>query len=614
MARNNLRCFILLLVVYFLTPALAIITSDWASLARSRTEYDFVIVGGGNAGSVLASRLSENPDFNVLLIEAGPSHEGVQNMYIPGYTSRMAASPYDWNFTCVPQVGLNGRTKTVSRGHILGGSTAINGMVYTRGAARDYDRWAEITGDAGWSWSSLLPYFLKLEKWSPPADNHDTTGQYDPAYHSTQGPVGISLYGFPEAADPKILQASDELGGHFTFELDGNDGVPMGLGWRQSTIAGGERQTSATAYLGPEHASQPNLHVLVDHLVTQVSPVNGEETQKREDPGPSFRKVSFRPRWSASNSSSRVVSQTDGSFEVVAKKEVIISAGTYGTPQLLLLSGIGDRTELEQHGIKAIVDLPSVGKNLSDHASFRMTWRVNSPDVIDTSSEEYQKQFIDEWLATRTGPLAHSNGNILAWFRLPPDSPVFSESPDPASGPEAPHFQFAVNNPGYYPNPGPQLTVFCALATPQSRGSVTISSANILDQPLIDFQLLTDPFDIVALRYCVRQARTFVNTRAFADYNISISGRFEGVDLDNDEEVDAALRDIANDTSHPVATAAMSPVGAQYGVVDPDLKVKKVRHLRVVDASIMPYITAGNTQAPVYAIAERAADLIKASW
>ncbi|KAJ3526126.1 hypothetical protein NMY22_g10298 [Coprinellus aureogranulatus] len=583
------------ILVALATPTLAVITSDWDSLPGQHTQYDFVIAGGGNAGSVLANRLTENPHFKVLVIEAGPNYAGIQNMYIPGNAFSMSSSPYDWNFTCVPQVGLNGRSKRVPRGHILGGSTALNGMTYARGSAADYNRWADVTGDSGWSWNNMLPYFLKSEKWSPPADNHDTTGQYDPAFHSTQGVVGVSLGGFPEAADAKVMQASAELSGDFAFEVDGNDGIP--LGWMQSTIAGGERQTAATTYLSSTYASRPNLHVLVDHLVTKISPVGHGNK-------PSFRRVSFRPRREDSNPG----------FQVTAKKEVILSAGSYGTPQLLLLSGIGDPTDLAQHSIETIVNLPSVGKNLTDHPSFNIVWQVNNPNVVDPSQDPaLQQQFLDEWLATRTGPLTHLVINTVGWTRLPDNSPLLSGIPNPSAGPNSPHIEISFRNAGYYPNPGPQLSVHCSLATPLSRGTVKISSANILDQPLIDWGMLTDPFDITVLRECARQARTFVSAEAFDDYDLTITGSFAGVDLDDDAAVDAVLRNIVADTAHPVTTAAMSPAGAQYGVVDPDLKVKKVRHLRVVDASIMPYIPVGNTQAPVYAIAERAADLIKAS-
>ncbi|KAH6904212.1 glucose-methanol-choline oxidoreductase [Coprinopsis sp. MPI-PUGE-AT-0042] len=346
----------------------AVIVEDFQSLPT--TDYDFVIVGGGAGGCAMANRLSENPSHKVLLIEAGPNSEGVLDIMIPAHyfiKGFRAGNAFDWGYKTAPQVGLNNRTDGVTRGYVLGGSSATNGMIYTRGSYDDYDLWANLTGDAGWSWDSLLPYFLKSEKWSLPADNHNITGQYDPAFHNTDGIVGVSIPGYPQAIAEPLREAAEEIG--LEYDQDVNDGVPMGIAWQTMTIANGTRSSAAYAYLAPNYVSRPNLHVVVNHRATKLLEtfVGGSEDRSV----PAFRTVVFN----RNNSTT--------SLNVTATKEVILSAGSYGTPQLLLLSGIGNSTDLEAFGIEPIIDLPSVGKNLTDHVLMGMQWNVTGRAVAN---------------------------------------------------------------------------------------------------------------------------------------------------------------------------------------------------------------------------------------
>ncbi|KAJ2933016.1 hypothetical protein H1R20_g4081, partial [Candolleomyces eurysporus] len=529
-------------------------------LDSAKESYDFVIVGGGIGGSTVASRLSENPRYNVLLIEAGPTNEGVIDIAVPAFFLNIN-STYSWGHVTTPQIGLNNRSLPYNQARVLGGSSSHNGMVYTRGSSDDFDLWGRVSGDRSWSWKTLYPYFLRNEKLVPPPGGRDASGQYDPQFHAI-----------------KNAEQSKEI----KFNLDVNSGKPSGLIWVQATIGNGERSSAAVGVLGGKVKERPNLTILLNTHATRVLP--SKESRQLD-----IRTV-------------EIVSVSSGKkTTVTAKKELIVSGGAFGTPHLLLSSGIGDKKELEDVNVKSIHHLPDVGKGLSDHLSFQVSWSAD--DVVrpvDTVAA------LEEWQTNRTGPLTEAVGHQLMFSRIPPNAPLFKEHRDPAAGPNSPHIEISLLS------LGPRVLGFVALLTPKSRGTVKIASNNPLDKPLIDPGYLTHPFDLLAFKEGIRIAKRWYEGPVYEGYITN----FLGPDPDTlpEREFDNALRAGAGTWWHPVGTASISPKGAKHGVLDPELKVKGVKGLRVVDASAIPYVPTAHTQASVYALAEKASDLIKASW
>ncbi|KAF9445820.1 GMC oxidoreductase [Macrolepiota fuliginosa MF-IS2] len=559
-------------------------------------KWDFIIVGGGTAGSVLASRLTEVPSFSVLVIEAGPTNEGVAESIIPGLMARTALSRYDWNFTTVPQKGLNGNSITFQRGHILGGSSSVNGMVYTRGPASDYDRLARISGDSGWSWENIQSYLKKNEKLEPPADDHDVEGEFDPAVHSLTGKVAVTLpNNLSPAVDAATLQASKELGGDFQFNLDMNSGKPLGLCWLQSTIGhDGTRSSSATSYLDNQTKARKNLHIVTDTFVTRVLKTPGTKSL-------TIRSVEIR----SPNTSDTVV--------LTASKEVILAGGSIGTPHILLHSGIGDQSELKSLNIETILHNPSVGKNLTDHAAAPVAFSL-APNSIDLgpwvnlgTDPALQAQALALWNANRTGPYVEPTPtHHIAWLRLPDNSSIIEQFGDPSSGRESAHIEIILGTfEGIY-------AAVPILVSPASRGSLMIGSNNPFDNPLINPGYYTSEFDILTIREGIKSAVKFSTAPVWENVLTGLIAPL--ANATTDAEIDAAIRNNTLSGLHPVGTAAISPKNASWGVVDPNLLVKHVSGLRIVDASVLPYIPSAHTQVPVYVVAERAADMIKRKW
>ncbi|KAG5728166.1 hypothetical protein E4T56_gene19285 [Termitomyces sp. T112] len=585
---------------YFLAFFSSCNAAIYDDVAALKHKYDFIIVGGGTAGNVVANRLTENPKFNVLVIEAGPSHVGVLSSEVPFFAANNWFTAFDWNYTTTPQVGLGGRSAILPRGHILGGSSSINFLMYTRSTVDDYDRIANKTGDNGWSWKSLQPYFRKNEKFVRPADKHNNTGQFDPKVHGSNGSLSVSIQNFPTPIDSKVINASHQLGGDFNFVLDYNDGLPLGLGWLQTTVDGptGSRSSSATAYLTPEFLKRPNLDILVNAQVSRL-------LQTQEGKPLSFLTVEFKHGLSSKLG------------RITASREVIMSAGSLGTPHILLNSGIGDSQALGRIGIKPLVDLPDVGANLCDHSAIANPFVALSNNTFENIREpNVTAQLLQQWNKTKTGPLTDTVASLISFHRVAGDD---LPNPDPAAGPNTPHFEHLYANGLIVPNnfvpPGQHVfSVATALVSPSSRGSLTINSTNPFDPPLIDPALLKEESDRKMMRAALRHAFKFVTAPAFAGYVISPAGDLPNATIATDAELDTYMNAEAGTFFHPTGTAAMSPKGANYGVVDPDLKVKNITGLRVVDASIFPDIPSGHTQAAVYVIAERAADIIKESY
>ncbi|KAG1801876.1 aryl-alcohol oxidase-like protein [Suillus variegatus] len=536
------------------------------------------MISAGTAGSVIAARLSENPAFSVLVIEAGSSNQNILAAEVPFLGSSLSPNTtVTWNYTTTPQIGLNNRSIPYPRGYVLGGSSTINFEIWTRGSIDDYNRFVDVTCDPGWSWDEMFHYMKKSEHLVPPTDNRSVFGEVDPSIHGKKGPVQVSLGGF-------------KLDCEFPYNVDMNSGYPLGLGWVQNSMSSkGFRSSSATAYLAPA-MERDNLDVLIQTRVTKLVAVS------QENGVPTFGQVE--------------VAQT--------ATEVILSGGTINTPQLLQLSGVGDSALLASLNITTILDLGDVGKNLSDHPFLANHWLVNSTSMFEKVSRNatLTADLLAQWNATGTGLFSDPGANQISWKRLPSNSSIFQQYPDPSAGPASAHYELLPVN-GFVsfvestPATGFFMSVVTNIASPLSRGSVTLASSDPFDNPIINPALLESPFDIYVMVEAIKSAKRFVEAPAWKGYIIQALGALNST---IDEDLAEYARNSASTVFHPVRTARMTSYSNQDGVVNPDLLVKGSSGLRIVDASVLPYIPAAHPQACVYALAERAADLIKAAW
>ncbi|KIK50781.1 hypothetical protein GYMLUDRAFT_266073 [Collybiopsis luxurians FD-317 M1] len=553
---------------------------------------------GGPAGCVVANRLSENPDFKVLLLEAGGSNEGILSIEVPFFVNEgKIPKDIEWNTTTIPQPSMNNRSLNFPHAFVLGGSTSHNNMIYSRGTKDDWDRFAQVTGDEGWSWDSIQSFIAKNERWTPPADNRNTTGEFDPAVHSTTGINAVSLAGFLLPLNSVALKASQELGGIFSSILDPNAGSSLGFSWLQFTINGGLRSSAATSYLASEFLKRSNLHVLINARVSRVLNSEAEPT--------TFRAVEF-------------VHDLNGpKYQVNASKEVIISTGSINTPQILMNSGIGDSDFLSSLGINPLVHLPSVGQNMSVQPILGNIWNVN-PDAqtldVISQNETVLAQLLEEWMEKKQGPLVDSGGSQGVSFRFN-SSILEAIGEDPSSGQNSPHasFQLVGGTISNTPSTGKFLGIYTTVSCPTSRGTIMINSTNPFAPPVIDPKLLSTDFDITAMREAVETAFVFLSAPAWKNFIAEPTTALAQA-VESDQALNEYIRNNASPTAHVIGTASMTSPDADYGVVNPDLSVKGLTGLRVVDSSILPFPPSGQTQAPVYILAERASALIKEKW
>jgi choline dehydrogenase-like flavoprotein len=525
-------------------------------------EFDYIVIGAGSAGAALAARLGEAADRTTCVLEAG-GHDSHPFIHIPSFVAAaIGRAATNWRFATVPQPGMNGREIPVPRGKVLGGSGAINGMVYFRGHPRDYDDWADM-GAAGWSYAEVLPYFTRTER------NEDYP---ESVFHGKHGPVNVKLVENPNALNYAFMEALASLQFRACPDFNGPD--PEGYGRRQGLIRNGRRETTAGAMLRPALA-RGNVHLQTDAQVARIV------LEDRRAVG---------------------VELLDGRI-IRARREVVLSAGTVQSPQILLLSGIGPAQRLREVGIEVLQDLAGVGGNYHDHVASPMHVETRDPTSYGLSFKALPRDMLHlvQYLATRKGPLAGNVFESVAFLRTDPSLEradvqfVFQ----PAKRLTVKNVPFPVGH-GYAISP--------VALYPKSRGTLRLASADPHAAPLIDPRLLSEPEDVQPLIRALRIARAAFASPAFAQYEGTEVA--PGPAAESDAELEAYIRETGYTVHHPVGTCRMGSPEDAAAVVDPQLRVRGIEGLRVADASVMPLLVGGNTNAPSVMIGERCADFV----
>lgn len=524
-------------------------------------EADYVIVGSGSAGAAMAYRLSEDGRNSVVVIEYGGTDIGPFIQMPAALSFPMNMSLYDWGFESEAETHLGGRKLATPRGKVLGGSSSINGMVYVRGHARDFDHWAD-EGAAGWAYADVLPYFKRMETSHGGEEGWRGT---DGPMHVKRGPRRNPLYAaFVEAGRQAGFEATDDY----------NGSKQEGFGAMEQTIHHGRRWSTANAYLRPalKRRNVSLVNGFVRRIVIENQRATGVEFEAR-------RQIQF----------------------VKARREVVIAASSINSPKLLMLSGIGPAAHLAQHGIKLVADRPGVGANLQDHMELYIQQESTKPITLYSKLNLFSKALIGaEWLFFKSGLGASNHFEAAAFLRS-------------KSGVDYPDIQYhflpvairydgkaAAKSHGFQAHVGPMRS--------KSRGSVTLRSPDPHEKPVIRFNYMSHPDDWTDFRHCIRLTREIFGQAAFDEFR----GReiSPGADATSDEALDAFIRDHAESAYHPCGTCRMGRADDPHAVVDPECRVIGVDGLRVADSSIFPRITNGNLNAPSIMVGEKAADHI----